>query len=187
MLRPSALTLLLLASVSTPLWAQSDPVVIKRPADLRDAPMANARSLVALAAQTPVNRLSLRQGAWVQVRTASGQTGWVHLFDIGSGATPAAPSNTATGALRGLSNFFNRGSAQGSAPHTAATSTVGIRGLSGEDIANAQPDVAAVTQAESLRMDANQAKRFAAEASINARTVEPLPVPSSPATQENKL
>lgn len=159
--------------------AQTESMVVKRATELREAPSAISTSLATLAAQTPVNRLPTRLGAWIQVHTASGVTGWVHMFDVSATSTSSAPSNTATGALRGLSNFFNRGSTQANST-TTATSTVGIRGLTGEDIANAQPNLAALSQAEGLRMDAAQARRFAAEAALGAQAVEPLPVPPSP-------
>lgn len=171
--------LLLPALAITQAHAQSDALLIKRPTELREAPAEAARSLAPLAVQTALTRLPARQGAWIQVRTAAGTTGWVHMFDVGTTAASAAPSsNIATGALRGLSNFFNRGSAQSA--NTTATSTVGIRGLTGEDIANAQPNLSALAQAEGLRQDANQARRFAAGAQLTARTVEPLPIPSPP-------
>jgi len=174
--------LLLPALAITQAHAQSDALLIKRPTELREAPAEAARSLAPLAVQTAITRLPARQGAWIQVRTAAGTTGWVHMFDVGTTAAPATSSNIATGALRGLSNFFNRGSAQSA--NTTATSTVGIRGLTGEDIANAQPNLAALTQAESLRQDATQARRFAAGAQLTARTVEPLPIPSPPITPD---
>lgn len=159
--------------------AQTEPVVVKRPTELREAPSEKSSSLATLAAQMPVNRLPTRQGPWIQVRTAAGVTGWVHMFDVGASSNSSAPSNTATGALRGLSNFFNRGSTQTNST-TTATSTVGIRGLTGEDIANSQPNLAALAQAESLRVDAIQARNFAAEAPLSARAVEPLPAPPPP-------
>lgn len=174
--------LLLPALAITQAHAQSEALLIKRPTELREAPAETARSLAPLAVQTAITRLPARQGAWIQVRTAAGTTGWVHMFDVGTTAAPAASSNIATGALRGLSNFFNRGSAQSA--NTTATSTVGIRGLTGEDIANAQPNLSALTQVEGLRQDATQARRFAAGAQLTARTVEPLPIPSPPITPD---
>lgn len=175
--RISALIFATLAAAQA--HAQTESVVVKRVTELREAPSATSASLATLAAQTLVNRRPTRQGAWIQVHTAAGVTGWVHMFDVSATSTSSAPSNTATGALRGLSNFFNRGSAQTSST-TTATSTVGIRGLTGEDIANAQPNLAALSHADGLRMDATQARRFAAEADLGAQAVEPLPVPPSP-------
>lgn len=158
--------------------AQSDALILKRATELRDSPASTARSLASLPPQSAVNRLPLRQGPWQQVKTVTGQTGWVHMFDIGTLPTQSAAGVTAAGALRGLSNFFNRGSAQGGNT-TAATSTVGIRGLGAEDLANAQPNTQAVSHMEALRADATQATRFATDAAWVARAVEPLPEPAS--------
>ena len=65
---------------------------------------------------------------------------------------------------------------------TTATATVGIRGLSAEDIANAQPNPAAVTQAEKMRLSADQARQFASTAPLKPRSVEALPEPPRPAS-----
>ena len=62
-----------------------------------------------------------------------------------------------------------------------ATSTLGIRGLGAENLNNAQPNIAAVAQVQALRIDATQARQFAAGASLAVRSVEPLPVPDAPA------
>ncbi|HYW56771.1 MAG TPA: SH3 domain-containing protein [Polaromonas sp.] len=169
--------------------AQSEPVLLKRPSELREAPGENSRSLVALAERTPLTRSGARQGAWVQVKTEQGATGWVHMFDIGS-SSGAAPAGAGASALRGLTSFFNKGSAQGGS--TTATSTVGIRGLGAEDLNRSQPSIAAVDQADGMRMNADQARQFAGNASLAARTVDPLPepapvrnaTPSSPSSQD---
>lgn len=172
---------LLLAALNTsPAHAQTDPLMTKRAVDLREAPIETSRGVAALPAQTVLTRLPVRQGAWIQVKTATGATGWVHLFDVTTASAPSAGSNAATGALRGLSNFFNRGSAQ-STNNSAATATIGIRGLGAEDIANAQPNLAALNQLETWRQSATQARQFAAAAPWQARAVDPLPAPVAPA------
>ncbi len=155
--------------------AQSEPVLLKRPAELREAPGESSRSLAALAERTALTRSGARQGAWIQVRTEQGATGWVHMFDVGS-SSGAAPSGAGTSALRGLTNFFNKGSAQGAT--TTATSTLGIRGLGAEDLNRSQPSIAAVDQIDGLRMTADQARQFASGAALAARTVDPLPEPA---------
>lgn len=154
--------------------AQSDSVLLKRATELREAPGENSRSLAALAVRTPLARSGARQGAWIQVRTTEGASGWVHMFDVGSAATAEAPGAGAN-ALRGLTSFFNRGSAQGGA--TTATSTVGIRGLGAEDLARSQPNMAAVAQADALRLDADQARQFASAVALASRSVDALPAP----------
>ena len=157
--------------------AQSEAVQVKRQAELRQQPSETSSSVATLPAQTNIVRLPERQGPWMHVKTDSGQTGWIHMFDVGSVQSQRAAGSTAAGALRGITNFFNRGSAQTT---TTATSTVGIRGLGSEDIANAQPNLDALRKAEAMRTDEAQAKRFASESQLAARNVDPLPVPNPP-------
>lgn len=178
-----ALPLAILASAAV--FAQSDVVVTKRTTELRASAGPSAPVVANLAVDTTLKRLPNRQSAWVEVRTPNGDTGWVHMFDIGAPNAPTAPSNTATGVLRGLGNFFARGSQ--ASKTTTATSTIGIRGLGAEDIAQAQPNLAAVDLVESFRQSPAQAQQFAAYASLTPRQVQPLPLPAAPQpqTQDN--
>lgn len=163
--------------------AQAEAVLVKRAAELREAPGEASRSLATLAPRAPVTRSGARQGAWIQVRTVEGVSGWVHMFDVGSAAAAATVSSgTGTNALRGLTSFFNKGSGQGAT--VTATSTVGIRGLGAEDLARAQPNPTAVVLAEALRQDADQARQFAVNASLSSRAVDALPAPA-PVRQDN--
>ena len=161
--------------------AQGDPGILRRAAELRESPAPNAASLAALPAQASVTRLAGRQGAWIQVRTVAGVTGWVHLFDVGSPGSPTttpaqggAPSGS--NALRGLTSLLTGGASGGT---TVPTTTVGIRGLSAEDIAQAQPNAEAVAQMEALRQSEAQARAFASGATLVSQTVTPLPSPAA--------
>lgn len=163
-------------------WSQNDTVTVKREAQLRQSPADSAASLAALPVQTPLTRLASRRGPWIEVRTAQGQTGWVHLFDVGT-VPVAQGGNFATGALRGLSGLFRGGNALAPQSRTA-TATIGIRGLDAQDIANAQPNLNAVTMMEALRVDAAQAQQFAGAAQLLPQQVDPLPVPPRPASPQ---
>ncbi|WP_298933650.1 SH3 domain-containing protein [uncultured Ramlibacter sp.] len=158
-----------------------EAAVMKRAADLRETPAETGRSLAALPAQAPITRLGGRQGPWVQVRSEAGATGWVHLFDVGpaSGGAGSNSGNAATGALRGITSLFSKGGTQRTA--TTPTSTIGIRGLGAEDLAQAQPNAAAVAQMEGLRQSEGQAREFARDASLAQVNVQPLPAPVRPA------
>ena len=167
------------AVLTTTALAQSgETLIIKRPAELREAAAETSRSLMPLGPQTPVSRLGSRQGPWIEVRTAQGQTGWIHMFDAGL-PPQQAQGNTASGALRGITSLFGGGSARPAA--TTATSTIGIRGLGAEELANAQPNMEAVAQVESMRQTSTQARGFGTLAQLQPRAVEPLPVPTPPA------
>lgn len=183
-LAPAGLAILAMLAGSDAL-AQAEQVLVKRPAELREAPGDTSRTLASLPVQTPVTRLGERQGPWIKVSaapmpgSAQGTVGWLHMFDVGAANTPGQGGNAATGALRSLTGFFNKGSAQAPA-NSLATSTVGIRGLGAEDIASAQPNPGAVGQAEALRADAAQARSFAQAASLQAQAVDALPEPPRP-------
>ncbi len=165
-----------LCALVAPVHAQE--ATVKRATDLRESPGDKSASLGALPEQSPVVRTGERQGSWVKVRTSQGKSGWVHMFDLG--VQPAsASSNSAASGLRGLGGLFGGGST------TTATSTVGIRGLSAEDIANAQPNPAAVGQAEKMRVDAAQARQFASTSALRQRAVAPLPEPPRPASDSS--
>jgi hypothetical protein len=157
---------------------QPDTLTIKRATELRDGPSESARSVAPLPLQSQVTRLGARQGPWIEVRTVQGASGWVHMFDAGS-ALPAQGGSTTTGALRGITSFFGRGTAQPAA--TTPTATIGIRGLGAEDIANAQPNLEALGRVDTMRIDAVQARQFGSSATLVAVAVTPLPVPAPPA------
>lgn len=157
--------------LAAPALAQAtDTLVTKRDTQLRSAPADTAPVLAAVPANTVVNRLPERQGAWVKA-SVDNRTGWLHMFDIGSPASAAASSG-GSNVFRGLGNLFGRPSST-----TVATTTVGIRGLDANDIANAQPNTAAVTQGEAMRVSAADAQQFAARAALRTHTLDDLPVP----------
>lgn len=166
----------LLVACATPALAQEEAAVVRRASELRESANASSRSLAALPAQSQVVRVGERQGPWVQVRAAGNQTGWVHMFDLAAPGTTAAPSGTAaTGTLRGVTNFL-RGS--GGTNPTVPTSTIGIRGLDAEDLANARPDMDAVARLEAMRLSEAQARDFASHAPLIAVSVPALPAPA---------
>jgi hypothetical protein len=165
---------LVAALLALPAFAQ-DAAVTKRATELREAAADNARSLASLPAQSPVTRLPERRGAWVQVRTATGATGWVHLFDLGpaaGGASTDASAGSGGNVLRGVGGLFNRPAA------TTPTAASGIRGLGAEDLAQSQPDPAAVTRMDALRQSEADARDFAARAALRPAAVELLPAPA---------
>lgn len=186
MIAPTSLLARLAAAVATllacglaPAQSPGEPALTKRATELRETPSDSGRSLASLAAQAPLTRLEQRQGPWLQVRTASGATGWLHLFDIAPTTGAQAPSGaqgpSGGGFLRGVTNAFAPRQQQ----QTVATSTLGIRGLGAEDIARAQPNMQAVAQVESQRQTEAQARDFAARAQLRTEKVEPLPVPAT--------
>lgn len=161
-------------------WGQ-EAAVTRRATELRDAPAETGRSIASLPAQAPVTRTAERRGPWVQVRTAAGDTGWVHLFDVGPAGSSASAEGGGGGkllggALRGVTNLFGGGTRT-----TQTATTAGIRGLGAEDLAQSQPDAAAVRQMEGLRASESDARSFADRSAWRAAAVDPLPSAGIPA------
>ena len=169
----------LVASGAVEAQAQEETVMVRRATDVREQP-GESRSLASLQAEASVTRLADRQGPWVRVRTGSGVVGWVHLFDLGTAGSAGAGSSGggASGLFRGVTRIFGK-----PAPTSSSNNaTLGIRGLGAEDLAQAQPDTAAVPRMEMLRVTEPQARQFAREAGLAAQTVQPLPAPVQPTT-----
>jgi hypothetical protein len=171
-LRAAALLLLLAGSA----WAQ-EAAVTRRATELRESPGDSGRSIAALPAQAAVTRTEQRQGPWVQVRTAAGASGWVHLFDLGPASTSAtgdSSNSVVGGAMRGVSNLFG-----GNGKPATTSTTAGIRGLGAEDLAQAQPDAAAVKRMEALRQSEADVRSFAQRSAWRPAAVDPLPAPAA--------
>ncbi|HEX2546147.1 MAG TPA: SH3 domain-containing protein [Ramlibacter sp.] len=182
MIRIALRVLALFAFATTSAWAQ-EAAVTRRATELREAPGDQARSVAQLPAQTALTRTNERNGPWVQVRTASGTTGWVHLFDVGPAnvAAPASGGSAVGGALRGVTSGVAGLFGGASRPQTGTTA--GIRGLGAEDLAQAQPNTTAVGEMERLRQSEADARAFASSAALQPASVAPLTAPSQPARQ----
>jgi hypothetical protein len=163
-------------ALAAPLAWSQEAAVTKRATELRQSPDAAAAVLASLPAQTQVTRLAERNLPWVQVRTAAGATGWVHMFDVapvtgGAARIDPAGGGSSANPLRSLGGLFGGGNT------TTGTAASGIRGLDAEDLKNASPDPAAVTRMESMRQSETEARAFARGAPLQAVAVEPLPAP----------
>lgn len=167
--------ILLACAVLTSAWSQ--PMQTRKATELRQEPASDASVLAQVDMQTPVTRLQGRQGAYVQVRTDQGESGWVRMFDIGAkeGASPDSGAGAAKDALRGLTSLFGAGSRKSDNTETA---TLGIRGLGAQEIANAQPNPGELKRAQAHQASADQAQAFAAKAGLCSRSVAELPAPT---------
>jgi hypothetical protein len=162
--------------------AQGDPGILRRAAELRESPAPNRREPGGTA------RAGLRHAT-------GGAAGGLDTGSNGSRCDGLGPP-----VRRGLARLANHrasprwrtvgqqrparpdqsltGGASGGT--TVPTTTVGIRGLSAEDIAQAQPNAEAVAQMEALRQSEAQARAFASGATLVSQTVTPLPSPPAP-------
>lgn len=158
-------TLGFLLALSLAAWAQ-EQAFTNRSTELKEKGAADARTVTTLSEGTAVTVVS-RGGAWTQVE-AGGQKGWVRVFHL---RFPVAveKGESSSGGLSAVTGLLGFGRQQ-QQPTTIATT--GIRGLSSEDLKNANPDAAALARMDSFRADKAGAERFARDGKLAAASVD---------------
>jgi Bacterial SH3 domain len=147
-----ALAALCLAAVA--LGAQAQALQVSTDTELRAAPALDARVLAKLASGTDAQRIEVK-GGWMRVKVAT-QEGWVrltHVKSVTAGGRTPAPAQ-ASNPITGLTGAF-------SASSNTATPTTGTRGLTPEQLANAQPDPKEVELLERFASTTAQAEQHA--------------------------
>jgi hypothetical protein len=159
--------LAILALVAMPWCALAqDQGFTNRATELKERAAADAPTLASLPADTPVKVLE-RGGAWTKV-DAGGKPGWVRVFHLRFPAVVESSSSGGTG-LASLGAALGIGQ---SGNEKARLATTGIRGLSTEDVKNANPDPEALARLQSFRADKPAAERFAREAKLAEARVD---------------
>jgi hypothetical protein len=157
--------LLLLSFAVTPAFAQ-EAAFTNRATELKDRGAADARTVANLSEGASVKVLE-RGGGWTRI-DAGGQQGWVRVFHLRFPAVAQASSES-SGGLGSLTSALGFGRDRSKA---ATTATVGVRGLSPEDLKNASPDTAALAKLHSYRADKPSAERFARDGKLGEVSVD---------------
>ncbi len=152
-----------------------EEATVKRQTQLRSQPSDSAPGIADLPVNSVLIRQPQRQGAWMQVKTSAGTSGWVSMFDIG---TPVR--DLVVGLLRRAVTKPSAG--------TLATATIGIRGLGqgnvasvGAGAANGPSGIETVALVENARASQEQARDFATRVGLRSLALDDLPVPPPPA------
>jgi hypothetical protein len=152
-----------------------EPVYTNRTTEMRAGPDDAAALLRTLPEKTAVQQLE-RKGAWTKVQfgdPATREIGWVRMMHLRGGAVVVESQPASSG---GLFGSFGRllGGNKSNGNLRAQNATVGIRGLSPEELTDATPNPAAVAKMKSFRVDKADAERFAREAKIARAEVPEL-------------
>lgn len=164
---PRITLFLLLAALGLPAWAASG--VMLRDDSLRATASATATSRGQARKGNKVEVLA-RQGGWTQVR-AAGKTGWVRLLSV--------RTVTSVGGLGDVGTL----TAQRDPDKVVATA--GLRGLNEEELRRAQYDAQEMQRLDGQAVNAEEARRHAAEGQLSAIRLDYLPAPqvqASPAS-----
>jgi uncharacterized protein YgiM (DUF1202 family) len=155
--------------------ACAESALTTRSTELQAQAQSDAATVATLPENTKVDVLG-RKGAWSQVKTSTGQTGWVRMLSLkpeGAAASASAPAPAAANPLGSLGNLLSSGRSS-----NTATVTTGVRGLSEEDIQNAQANPAELEKAQKFGADRNAAQAFAQRSKLAPAKVDYLPEPA---------
>lgn len=154
--------LLLYASLAAPAYAVQTAYAV-RSTEIKSLPYSDAATVATLAEKAKVNIL-MRQGGWVKINSKNGN-GWVRMLSVRSDNTAGKTGDS------GLISLLNVGRSGSS----GITTTTGIRGLSEEDLKNAQPNPAELDKLEKYAVNKAKAEKFAREVQLKAQQLDYLP------------
>ncbi|MDX2218351.1 MAG: SH3 domain-containing protein [Burkholderiales bacterium] len=159
------LAVFLLAASATPLaWAQAVGTT-NRATELKADPRSDAATVASLPRDTAIVDIG-RSSGWIRVQTGDKKTGWVRSFHISMKGN-ISESSSGGSFLGGLGSLFSP--VRREPPKTI--STVGIRGLSEEEMKNAKPNPAEFNKMKSYAVSKADAQAAAQRARLNPQTV----------------
>jgi hypothetical protein len=133
--------------------------------DLKSEPFADAKTLASLPGNSAVDVLK-RQGGWMQVKPAGNSEGWVKMTAVKlGGATTNAKADS------GMTALWNT-AMQGRSGNTGVTVATGVRGLSPEDMKNAQPAPEQVKKLDSFAATKSQAESAAKSGKLARQNID---------------
>ena len=142
----------------------AETAFMARETELKAKPFADAPTLATLAEQTKVEILT-RQASWMQIKAEAG-TGWVKMLSVRMG-NPGAPSKSSESGLGKIFNLATTGS-------SGSTVTTGVRGLSEEQLRNAQPNPEGFKTLQSYTVKKEDAQKFAKAGQLKAEKLDYL-------------
>ncbi len=150
------------APESAPAANAGEPVLTNRATEMYKAADSDSPVVEKLSSKTQV-RVVERKGKWHRVIAASNATGWVNMMHL-RGETIVVASTSEPGFLSGITGALSGASGSGSQKSQGAT--LGIRGLTAEDLQGATPNPAALAKVRSFKSESSEAERFSREANL---------------------
>ena len=143
--------------------ADSGQIIVST--DLKSEPFVDAKTLANLPANTGVDVLK-RQGGWMQVKPASNNQGWVKMTAVKLGGTGSAAKGDS-----GMAALWNT-AVQGRSGNTGVTVATGVRGLSPEDMKNAQPAPEQMKKLDGYAASKSQAESAAKSGKLTKQNID---------------
>jgi hypothetical protein len=163
-----------------PLAAADDGVIVRTARVFQEANAASA-SVGQITAGSRVSIFS-RSGGWKEIYSEEKSIlGWIRSYQVREGNFTQAPEAKtepdSRGVLSGLasfsrkaSSFFNFGGGDGRT--SSGTATLGVRGLSEQQIKSAEPDAEELQHMQGYASDAKRVSRFQFAGKLHSRKVD---------------
>jgi hypothetical protein len=145
-------------------WAQAVGTT-NRATELKAEPRAESATVASLSREAPIVDIG-RSSGWIRVQTGDKKTGWVRAFHVSMKGS-VSESSSSSGAFSSLTSLFSP--VRREPPKTI--STVGIRGLSEEEMKNAKPNPAEFNKMKSYAVSKADAEAAARRARLSPVTV----------------
>lgn len=139
-----------------------------RSTEIKKLPYSDASTVGKLDEKASVSVMS-RQGGWVKIASTKGN-GWVRMLSLRGDSTAKKPGDT------GLQSLINVGRSGSS----GIAMTTGIRGLSEEDLKNAQPNPGEFEKLQEYAVNKTKAEKFARDAKLKTQQLDYLPSSGNP-------
>ena len=162
--RKILLGLFIAGALSSPAHSGENGYTIKA-TDVKEQPFFDAKPVATLPEKTVVEIL-VRQGGWMQVRTADGKQGWIRLLSVNLGSPDQKTTQGSSGSVLSALGIGSRPK-----PATNSTVTTGVRGFSAEDLAKARPNPREVEKMKSFAANDETAKALALSGKLTATQV----------------
>ena len=159
--------LILYATLTAPVYAWQVAYTV-RSTEIKKLPYSDAATVGKLDEKSSVNVMS-RQGGWVKITSAKGN-GWVRMLSLRGDSTAKKSGDT------GLQSLINVGRSGSS----GITMTTGVRGLSEEDLKNAQPNPEEFEKLQKYAVNKARAEKFARDAKLKTQQLDYLPSDDNP-------
>jgi hypothetical protein len=154
--------LVLYALLAAPAYAWQTAYAV-RSTEIKQLPYSDAKTLGTLDEKASVSVMS-RRGGWVKITSAKGN-GWVRMLSLRGDSSAKKSGDT------GLQSLINVGRSGSS----GIAMTTGIRGLSEEDLKNAQPNPDEFEKLQKYALNKAKAEKFAHDAKLKSQQLDYLP------------
>lgn len=159
--------LVVYASLAMPAHAAQVAYTV-RSTEIKQRPFSDAATVATLGEKAGVNILA-RQGGWVRINSDQGN-GWVRMFSLRSDSAVKRPGDSG---LQSLLNVARSGS-------SGITVATGVRGLTEEDLKNAQPNPGEFAKLQNFAANRPKAEKFAHDAKLKTQPLDYLPPDGNP-------